>query len=174
MRATDPAISTSVVTDPDRDFIPAEQDFVRSDTGELLRNWNYGIHVIDIPKTQAVSGWIEGKALKTKDALFLFDNKKATVALSSLDGQPLVSSRFIMITAMARAVPSPGNRMPMLSEPVVGSISLKTSITGLELVALGPGAKANDRSEPAIDQGTLTLRVPTRHGTHWYVLKAGK
>ena len=104
LKASQPSADTKVLTDPDHDFVPAEQAFVRSDTGELLRNWKYGIQTIDTPKTQAVSGWIEGKTLKTHDASFLFNNKKATVAVSSLDGQPLASSRFIMITAMARGL----------------------------------------------------------------------
>ena len=172
LKASQPSADTTVVTDPDHDFIPAGQAFVRSDTGELLRNWKYGIQTIDTPKTQAVSGWIEGKTLKTHDVSFLFNNKKATVALSSLDNQPLTSSRFILITAMARVVSSPGGRMPMLSEPVTGSISLQTNATGLQLLALRSDGRVADRSEPVQDRETLTIQLPTDHGTHWYVLKS--
>jgi hypothetical protein len=172
LKATQPPTGVSVVTDPDHDFIPAGQAFVRSDTGELLRNWKYGIQLIDTPKTQAISGWIEGKTLKTKDASFLFNNPKATVALSSLDNQPLASSRFMLITAVARAVPSPGNRMPMLSEPVAGSISLRTKTTGLQFMALRSDGRVIDRSEPTLDRETLTIQIPSARGTHWYVLKS--
>ena len=172
LKATQPAGDTKVLSDPDHDFIPAGQSFVRSDTGELIRNWKYGIQTIDTPKTQAVSGWIEGKTLKTRDASFLFRTKKATVALSSLDNQPLSSSHFILITAVARAVTSPGNSMPMLSEPVVGSISLRTKTTGLQFLALGSSALVVDRSEPGLEHETLTVTLPTSHGTHWYVLKS--
>jgi hypothetical protein len=172
LRATQPDRDTKVLTDPDHDFIPAGQAFVRSDTGELIRNWKYGIQVIDTPKTQAVSGWIEGKTLKTHDASFLFNNKKATVALSSLDDHPLSSSRFILITAMARAVPSPGGLMPILSEPVTGSIWLRTKITNLQLLALGSTGRVADRSAPVWNQETLTIELPTDRGTHWYVLKS--
>ena len=172
LKASQPSADTTVLTDPDHDFIPAGQAFVRSDTGELLRNWKYGIQTIDTPKTQAVSGWIEGKTLKTHDVSFLFNNKKATVAVSSLDSQPLASSRFIMITAMARAVSSPGGRMPMLSEPVTGSISLQTKIKSLQLLALRSDGRVIDRSEPLRNHETLTIQLPTDHGTHWYVLKS--
>ena len=120
LKATQPTAHTTVITDPDHDFIPTNQSFVRSDTGQLLRNWKYGIQVINTPKTQAVSGWLEGKTLKTQDATFLFNNKKAVVVLSSIDNQPLNTSGFILITAMARVVASPGDRMPLLSEPVNG------------------------------------------------------
>ncbi len=172
LTASQPSADTTVLTDPDHDFIPAGQAFVRSDTGELLRNWKYGIQTIDTPKTQAVSGWIEGKTLKTHDVSFLFNNTKATVAVSSLDNQPLSSSRFILITAMARAVASPGGRMPMLSEPVTGTISLQTKTTGLQLLALRSDGRVSNRSEPVRDHEALTIQLPTDHGTHWYVLKA--
>ena len=172
LKASQPSAETTVLTDPDHDFIPAGQAFVRSDTGELLRNWKYGIQTIDTPKTQAVSGWIEGKTLKTHDVSFLFNNNKATVAVSSVDNQPLTSSRFILITAVSRVVSSPDGRLPMLSEPVTGSISLQTKTRGLQLLALRSDGRVVDRSEPLRDQETLTIQLPTVHGTHWYVLKA--
>ncbi len=171
VQPTQPTADTKVVTDPDHDFIPPGQAFVRSDTGELLRNWKYGIQMINTPKTQAVSGWIGGKKLKTQDMTAVFKNKKATVALSSLDNQPLASSRFILITAMARAVASPGTGIPLLSEPVIGSIELRTKTTGLQLLALGSSGRVVDRVEPLRDSDKLTIQLPTDRGTHWYLLK---
>ena len=96
-----------VVTDPDHDFIPAGQSFVRSDTGELTRSWNEGIQTIDTPKTQAVSGWIGGKSFSLEDATFEFSTRKAVVALTSIDGEPLATSRFILVTAIAQARSAP-------------------------------------------------------------------
>jgi hypothetical protein len=84
----------------------------------------------------------------------------------------LNSSRLILITAMARAVSSPGNRMPMLSEPVVGTISLRTKTGGLELLALNSIGRVIEASQPARDQETLTIQLPANHGTHWYLLKS--
>ncbi|MFI5457593.1 MAG: glycosyl hydrolase family 5 [Isosphaerales bacterium] len=161
----------TVITDPDRDFIPQGQSFVRSDTGEMTRDWELGIQTIDAPRTQAVSGWIGGKTLKTRDATFQFRTKKAVVALTSIDNQPLSGSGFILITAMARAVASPGSRTPMLSEPVVGTISLRASTQGLELLALGGDGRVIRRSSPARLEGALTISIPSGGGTHWFVLK---
>ena len=54
----------TVVTDPDHDHIPAGAAVVRSDTGgEPPPHWTEGVQTIDTPRTQAVSGWIGGKAL---------------------------------------------------------------------------------------------------------------
>jgi hypothetical protein len=137
----------------------------------LLRNWKFGIQVIDTPKTQAVSGWIGGKTLKTQDASFLFNTNKAVVALSSLDNQPLNVSRLILITAVARAI-APNKRMPFFTEPVIGTIVLKTKSTDLELLARGSDGRVIDRV--ALERGNdgLTIPIPSGRGTHWFVLKA--
>ena len=42
----------------------------------------------------------------------------------------------------------------------------------LELMALLADARAIDRAQTTFDQETLTIQLPTQHGTHWYVLKA--
>jgi hypothetical protein len=169
LKASAPAPDTTVVTDPDRDFIPEGQSFVRSDTGELLRNWEFGIERIDTPKTQAVSGWIEGKTLKTQDATFRFENKKAVVALSSLDDRPLGTSNYILITAMARAI-AQDNHVPYLSEPVTGWITLRTKTTGLQLLALRPDGSVVDRIVPARTDEAVAIQIPAGRGTHWYML----
>jgi hypothetical protein len=171
LKPTEAGEGTTVLSDPDRDFIPEGQSFVRSDTGELIRNWKFGIQVIDTPKTQAVSGWIDGKTIKTQDASFLFDTKKAVVALSSIDNQPLSASRFILITAMARAV-APNDRMPFLTEPVTGTIVLKTKSRDLELLALGSDGRVVDRVALKPENDGLTIPIPSGRGTHWFVLKA--
>ena len=161
-----------LVTDPDRDFIPQGQSFVRADTGEITRDWELGIQTVDSPRTQAVSGWIGGKALQTRDATFRFVTKKAVVALSSVDDQPLSSSRFVLITAIARAVGGPEGRLPMLSEPVVGTITLRTTTDGLDCLALGRDGRVVSRTAPTRSDGALTVTIPDGRGTHWFVLKA--
>jgi hypothetical protein len=171
LRPTETPSDVTIVTDPMRDFIPAGQSFVRSDTGELLRNWKYGIQTINTPKTQAVNGWVGGKTLQHGDAAFRIDTRKAVVALTSIDDQPLSSSRFILITAIARAVASTPGHVPFLSEPVVGTIILRTKISGLELLALGSGGKVQERLTPQSGLEGLTIRLPTPRGTHWYLLR---
>jgi hypothetical protein len=162
----------TVVTDPDHDHSPAGAAVVRSDTGELARNWAQGVQTIDTPRTQAVSGWIGDKALALKDASFQFKTRKAVVALSSIDDQPLSSSRFILITAVGQVRPSPAEHVPFLSEPVTGTITLRTRTAGLELLSLGPDGKVVSRTTPSSEQDSLAISLPAGRGTHWYVLKA--
>jgi hypothetical protein len=183
LKPSEPSGAVTVVTDPDHDHIAAGQVAVRSDTGELSRNWKEGIQTIDTPRTQAVSGWIGGKALELRDASFQFKTRKAVVALSSIDDQPLASSRFILITAVGQARPSPATDMgkllpdrapehlPFLSEPVTGTITLRTKTSGLELLSLGPDGKVVSRTSPPSEKDTLAIHLPAGRGTHWYVLK---
>ena len=171
LEPTKPSNDATIVTDPDHDFIPEGQSYVRSDTNELTRDWEQGIQTIDTPKTQAVSGWIGGKALKTGDATFETSTAKAVIVLSSFDNRPLNASRFIMITAVARVHPGPGNRTSFLSEPVFARISLRTRTAGLQLLALGTSGQELSRSNPKRDGDVLTVELPTGGGTHWYVLR---
>jgi hypothetical protein len=183
LRPSEPSGDVTVVTDPDHDFIPAGQTTVRSDTGELARDWKEGILTIDTPRTQAVLGWIGGKPLSLKDATFHFKTAKAVVALSSIDDQPLASSRFILVTAVGQARPSPATDMgrpladrppdhlPFLSEPVIGTIKLKNKTAGLELLAMGSDGRVASRSTPLVEKESLSIQLPAGRGTHWYVLK---
>ena len=173
LKPSEPPGNVTVVTDPDHDHIPAGATEVRSDTGELARNWAQGVQTINTPRTQAVIGWIGGKALALKDASFQFQTRKAVVALSSIDNQPLSSSRFIMITAVGQVRPSAAaDHLPFLSEPVVGTINLHTTTEGLELLSLGPDGKVVSRSTPTSNENSLAIRLPAGRGTHWYLLKA--
>ncbi len=172
LKPTDPPRDATIVNDPQQDFIPKGQNFVRSDTGELLRSWQFGVQVIDTPKTQSVSGWIGGKPLKTANALFDFTTKKATVVLTSIDDRPLGESRTIMITTIGRAVPVSPVALPFLSEPIVGTITLKTGATGLELLSLGSAGTVVEKTTPESNKDGVSVHLPGKGGTHWYVLKA--
>jgi hypothetical protein len=174
LKQTETSGALTIVTDPNHDFIPPGQSFVRSDTGELLRNWKYGIQTINSPKTQAVNGWVGGKTLQLSDSTIRVDTRKAVVALTSLDDQPLSSSRNILITAVARAVAATPNHLPFLSEPVVGTIILRTKTSGLQLAALSSTGKIQERIALQSNPEGLTIRLPTRHGTHWYALRSAE
>jgi hypothetical protein len=171
LRISRPSQDTTVVTDPDRDFIPEGQSFVRSDTGELTRDWEQGIQTIDSPRTQAVNGWVGGKYLKTRDATFHLRTNKAVVAVSSADNQPLSESRFMMITAVARVVASPGGRTPLLSEPVEGTISVRVKPGNWELLALSRKGLVAETSTPERSGDTVTIHLPVMGATHWLVLR---
>jgi len=168
-RRTRVAGGVRVITDKDRDFIPAGQSFVRSDTGELTRNWVKGYQIIDTAQTAAVQGWVGGEELRLKAVSFDITTPKAAVAVSSLDGQAIGKSSRMLITAVARAVPSPGGQMPMLSEPVRGEIRI-AGPSALKLIPLaGDGGKL-DVVTLEYAKGRYTVELPAERGTHWFLL----
>jgi hypothetical protein len=164
--------SVTVVGDPTRDFIPAGQSFVRSDTGELWRDWQAGVHTVDTARTQAAAGWLGGRTVRLTDVTIECETRKALIAMTSLDGEPLASSGRILLTALARVAPSPGGRMPFLSEPVRAKVSLRSSRTGLVLHALaGDGTRREGGAIPAAD-GAYVVNLGPALGTHWFLLEA--
>ena len=160
-----------MVTDTDRDFIPAGRNFVRSDTGELTRNWLKGYQIIDTDRTQAVHGWVGGESLRLKQTSFEMTTPKAAVAVSSLDGEAIGKSQKILISAVARAVPSSGGRMPMLSEPVEGRIQI-AGPRGLKLIPLTGDASRLRALKAEYDDGKYSVELPAQSGTHWFLLAA--
>ncbi|MBI5723456.1 MAG: cellulase family glycosylhydrolase [Planctomycetes bacterium] len=173
-KAPKPDAGYKVITDINQDFIPPGQDFVASDTGELTRNWIKGIQTIDAAKCQAAQGWIGGEAIATKNVSFKIEKEtpKAAVAVNSMDNKPIGESSKILITAIARVVTSEGGKMPLLSEPVKGSLTIKSANAGLKLVPLG-GDGAELEAVPAeYKDGAYTVKLPAERGTHWFLLKS--
>jgi hypothetical protein len=77
------------------------------------------------------------------------------------------------ITDMGKTIPiTVHSQTPFVSEPVIGKITLRTKISDLDLLSLGPASKVVSRMTPAYEQGSLTIALPAGRGTHWYVLKA--
>lgn len=160
------------VRDPDRDFLGDDATEVVSDTGELRRDWRRGLQVIDTPCSQAVNGFAGGTTVTTRNATFALQTGKAFVAFTSLDDQPLAKSRRILLTAVARAEASPGNRTPYRSEPVRGALTLATEHAALALVPLrGDGTRGPGKSL-ARAGGKVTIELGPAVKTHWFLLEA--
>jgi len=156
------------LVDPDHDALPLDATSVRSDTGELTRDWVAGTHVVDTARTQAVSGWIGGRNLATADVEFRIGTAKAAVAVSSLDGRPLAESQRMLVSAVAQVAASPDDRLPLLSEPVEGELRVRTA-SDLVLQPLRPAAAVS----PIVgrrDGAWLVFALPSEGGTHWFEL----
>jgi hypothetical protein len=156
------------------DFIPAGQtNFVESDTKELKRDWDTGVHTINTTRSQIASGWIGGKSIDLGDVSFNVTTKKAVVAVQSLENNPIITSKNIFITAMARCQPGTGNTLPFLCEPLAGTITLKAP-PGLRVFSVtNTGASvlsvANSYTYNGTD-GTYTVDLQNAAG-HWLILK---
>jgi hypothetical protein len=161
-----------VVTDPNKAAIDANATEVVSDTGELRREWGRGLHTIDTARTQAAQGWIGGETIRLGDVEVQLETPKASVAVSSLDGQPIATSRRMLITVVAQVAPSPGNKFPLLSQPIAGEVRIRNDAQALELVPLY-AVKGGDETPVATsrEEAIHVITLPNRP-THWYELRA--
>jgi hypothetical protein len=115
----------TIITDPEIALIDAKAVSAASDTGELKRDWARGVYTINTPRTQAAMGWIGGRAEALGDVVIDVSTPNATVAVQSLDSNPINASHHILISLGARAVPQAGNQTPFHSEPVLGNLKIR-------------------------------------------------
>lgn len=93
-----------IVIGSDETFIAPDALEVLSDTRELYRNLEKQFGWIDSPKTKAVYGFVgkEG-AIRLNNATVEVKTDFATVAISSLDNDPITTSGNMLLTAVGRA-----------------------------------------------------------------------
>jgi hypothetical protein len=110
-----------------------------STTGELA--WRPGEHsrdghiTINTPRTQASVGFAGGKTVDLKDVTITTENHFAYIYVTSLDDNPITTSKSILVTTIARArntnMKQHGGTLirlgeaPILMEPVVVDLSFK-------------------------------------------------
>jgi len=93
-----------------------------SDTGEITHDRDAGRLKIDTPRTQAVIGFFPSHPVETRDLRLTFTNGVFTaIAATSLDGEPLMKSQRVLVTATGRADPSGAPRL----EPLAGTVTLR-------------------------------------------------
>jgi Cellulase (glycosyl hydrolase family 5) len=163
-------VNSTVITDPNRDYtIPVGATGLSSDTNELKRDWQAGIHTIDTAKSKIASGWIGGKPINLGDVSFNLTTKKAVVAVQSLVNSPITQSSKIFITAMARCMPITGIKLPYLCEPVAGTVTFSAP-PGLSLYKVtktGAEALTSAATYNALN-GKYTVDLKAGH---WFVLR---
>lgn len=181
-----------VVTDPNQDFIPPGRNDVRSDTGQLDRDWRSGLQTIDTPRSQAAAGAIGQRQIHLHDIDLDISTPAAAVAFTSLDGAPLATSGRVLVTAVAQAASGPGNAPPLRAEPVVGSFVFRSARPSMVMTPLAPDAyptasgalptsPGNRNSDhplsagPAVVPAALSdgyrFTLPRGVATHWFVIE---
>ena len=158
-----------VLSDAQQLLIERDATEAVSDTGELRRNWQHGTYTVDTPRTQAASGWIGGRTIRLADVDIAASTRNATVAVQSLDDNPIARSRGILISLGARSVPEAEKRLPFHSEPVEGQLSIRAA-KGLKLYKRGATGDAKPIPVPYHD-GRYRIRLDRGLATYWLVLE---
>jgi len=156
--------------DPAQALIPADATAVDSDNGELRRDWGNGVFTISTPFTRAATGWIGGKNLDLGDAHIRITTRNASIAVQSLDGEPIRTSRNILISLGARSLPETARGLPFRSEPVAGELSIGAA-PGLALYALRTAGGKADRIAAPYVNGRYTIALGPSLKTYWLQLR---
>jgi len=159
-----------IISNPGQSLLSADASEVVSDTGELRRNWDQGTFTINTPRTQAAMGWIGGKRYALGDVEIAATTRNATVAVQSLDDEPINDSRHILISLGARSVPKSDRELPFYSEPVEGQLSVKAP-KGLKLYKRAmPAGEMRQIAAPYID-GRYRIGLDKSLATYWLFLR---
>jgi hypothetical protein len=159
-----------LINDPNLLLIDSSAQEVVSDTGQLRRNWENGTYTIDTPRTQAAMGWIGGKLVSLADVDIAVTTRNATVAVQSLDGEPISEARTIMISLGARSVPKLPGRFPFYSEPVTGRLTIHAS-AGLKLYKRIGIARREQQVPSYYENDRYQITLGQDLDTYWLVLK---
>jgi hypothetical protein len=158
---------------------------LKSDTGELWRDWKVGVATIDTPRTQAAIGRLgeSKRRWTTADCAFDIATPYATVVLSSLAPQPLAQSRRLLLTVVARAemtdqqynLPQTkivhGGQPPVLAEPVTGTVTFATQAKRLVAYPLPVDGPRGAALPLALNQGRATLELNATDRTLFYEIE---
>jgi hypothetical protein len=160
--------NAKVITDPQQALIASNAGEAVSDTGELRRNWEEGTNAIDTPRTQAAMGWIGGKTISLSDVDVDVTTRNATVAVQSLDNDPIKTSAALMISLGARSVPD-ASYTTFRSEPVVGHLTIRAR-SGLKLYK-GDRTQAQIEIPTSYADGRYHIELEPDVGTYWLFMR---
>jgi hypothetical protein len=80
-------------------FIDRERKIVKSDTGEIMLNYDLGYCTLNAPKAQGVTGFLKqaGGHFPLTDVTIQSGNDYASISVVAMDNQPLKRSRKILV-----------------------------------------------------------------------------
>jgi hypothetical protein len=163
-------VGAELITDPDRSLIDANANDIISDTGEARRNWTEGTYTIDTPRSQVAMGRIGGLSLSLADVGLRIATSIATVAVQSLDANPISTAGAILISLGANSVPKTEGQLPFRLEPVSGELSIRAR-AGLKLFRSQPAGKEDVELPAVYDDGRYQINLDLGAATSWLVLK---
>jgi len=156
-----------------------EKTIVHSMTGQL--SWHYGRRVVAIhtEKTQAIVGFAGGGRYTLPGVTVQVKTPFVSLLFTPLDDLPLISSKHILVTAMARdsqtgtrynadgtELVDPG-RPPLLMEPVQAVLEFKGSpITSAKAVDI-----YGVPTETQVERTGNTVTIDGRYASYYYEVK---
>lgn len=159
-----------VIKDPNEMLIDGSAHYAVFDSGELRHDWSEGIYTIDTPRTQAAMGWIGAKTVRLKDVDMTIKTPNATVAVQSLDNEPIAESKRLMISLGAQSVPSERNKLPFCSQPVIGQLAIRAR-KGLELYKRDSDTSGESKVPYTYAGGWYKIKLRSNLRSYWLFMK---
>ena len=161
-----------------------DPDILVSDTGEIARDARHAILTVDTERTASAVGALgELEAVDLQALRVESETRFCAIAVSALDGKPIVESGRLLVTAVARAR-NTGQEVeagrllewgtaPVLFEPVKATLLLKRAPRGLRAFALDPAGGRRKSEVPITDeQGRAAVRLTPEAATIYYEIAA--
>ncbi len=156
-----------VVDDPNLSMLPMDINSIGN--SEARRDIQKENRVINTTQTQAIAGWVGNEKISLNSVSFALTTKNATVVVQSLDSAAIKDSKHILISMAARSVTSKDSKLPYLSEPVVGTLTIQAA-EGLKLYKKGI-LKKMDVVPAAYKDGYYVIALNKNLNTYWLQLK---
>jgi hypothetical protein len=165
------------------------QNFYRSDTRELTTDWGTGTLIVDTPRTQGFSGFMGWRDKnETRNLSAKIDLPYGNVLATSMDNQPLSSSKRVLLVAAAR-VQNTGQVVgknknggisvlnvgtaPLMVEALRGSVSFASnSASTLAVYALDSAGRRLGKVDATVKYGRVNFELSPKWGTLWFEIAA--
>lgn len=154
--------------------LPAEtgESFAISDTGELYRDWEKKLGIIDTPMTKCAYGMLcKNGEIAMNGVKIKCDTDYAVIAMSSLTNSPITESDNILLTTVGRAENTDAKfsgdlmlnvgRPPVLVENIEAEIEIETTQEGMSVWAISA-------------EGYYIGTVPTEQSGNKLIFKVGE
>lgn len=165
------------------DFMYSEPQ-VTSDTGELFRDKEKGYGLIRTEMTKAVYGSFAEMKIDLKDVTVETSNPFGTIALSSLDGEKISSSEYILLSAIGNAdntdavyneeetVLEKEGQPPVLIDVMEAKISIKTDKKNLVVYAVNPEGFFTGALDSTYENGCFSFSIGEKYESMYYLIQA--
>ncbi|MBD3242511.1 MAG: hypothetical protein GF331_18120 [Chitinivibrionales bacterium] len=170
---------------PDTPVVSDAEGAVRSETGELFRDFSKGYGWIDSPRTKAIYGFVaKADTIALNGVKLTCETDFATIAMSSLTDDPIGKADNLLLTAVGRAdntdvkyneehtVQLDCGRGPILVQSIVADIEIETEVAGLEVKAIDPLGFVTWTVPAEYRDGLLRFRIGDKLPSLYYLIQA--
>ncbi len=158
------------IADLDRRMLAADSHSVRSDTGELERDWQRMRFVADTPRSQLAEGLLGERPIELGDVELRIDSEGiALIAVQSLDETPIREAKRLLVTVLPRIQPTRKGGAVFARAPIGGEILIQAP-KGLRVSALDPSGKRH-AARAAWHDGRYRLRLDENPRVNWFLFE---